>query len=264
MQLFKSVKILHCAQNPLTRHESELSHDAFRHRPQAEFSKEDIGVALDEVHADAFIKYRDSDDQCAVLTSSGDKAFSVGADIKDPPTDPDLWECMPGVGVIIDKQVIAAVAGYCVGGAYCLVQFCDLAIAAENADFFYPEAQMGFCGGLIASTAARLPHKIAMEFMLTGRHFDAQRAYEVGMVNEVVPEGQQVEAAMKYARILANSAPLVVGMIKRFVRDSVTPKGPSELHALARRELLAIRSSDDQKEGGVAFREKRKPNFTGN
>jgi len=55
-----------------------------------------------------------------------------------------------------------------------------------------------------------------------------------------------------------------VGMIKRFVRDSVTPKGPSELHALARRELLAIRSSDDQKEGGAAFREKRKPNFTGN
>ena len=213
---------------------------------------------------DAFIKYRDSDDQCAVLTSCGDKAFSVGADIKDPPTDPDLWECMPGVGVIIDKPVIAAVAGYCVGGAYCLVQFCDLAIAAENADFFYPEAQMGFCGGLIASTAARLPHKIAMEFMLTGRHFDAQRAYEVGMVNEVVPEGQQVEAAMRYARILANSAPLVVGMIKRFVRDSVTPKGPSELHALARRELLAIRSSDDQKEGGAAFREKRKPNFMGN
>ena len=100
--------------------------------------------------------------------------------------------------------------------------------------------------------------------MLTGRHFDAQRAYEVGMVNEVVPEGQQVEAAMKHARILANSAPLVVGMIKRFVRDSVTPKGPSELHALARKELLAIRRSDDQREGGTAFREKRKPNFTGN
>ncbi|MED5225479.1 MAG: enoyl-CoA hydratase-related protein [Pseudomonadota bacterium] len=212
---------------------------------------------------DAFIQFKNSDDQCAVLTSSGDKAFSVGADIKDPPTDPDLWECMPGVGVIVDKPVIAAVAGYCVGGAYCLVQFCDLAVAAENADFFYPEAQLGFCGGLIASTAARIPHKIAMELMLTGKHFDAKRAYEVGMVNQVVPVGKQVEAAMNYAKILANSAPLVVGMIKRFVRDDVTPKGPSELHALARAELFTIRNSEDQQEGGAAFREKRTPIFKG-
>lgn len=212
---------------------------------------------------DAFIRFKNSKDQCAILTSSGDKAFSVGADIKDPPTDPDLWECMPGVGVITEKPVIAAVAGYCVGGAYCLVQFCDLAIAADNADFFYPEAQLGFCGGLIASTAARIPHKIAMEFMLTGKHFDAKRAYEVGMVNKIVPAGQQVEVAMEYAKILAGSAPLVVGMIKRFVRDTVTAKGPSELHALARGELLTIRNSEDQQEGGSAFREKRTPMFKG-
>jgi enoyl-CoA hydratase len=222
-----------------------------------------LSNALVAALRDAFIRFRDSDDQCAVLTSSGDKAFSVGADIKDPPSDPDLWECMPGVGVVIDKPVVAAIAGYCVGGAYCLVQFCDIAVAAENADFFYPEAQMGFCGGLIASTAARLPHKIAMEFMLTGKHFDAQRAYEVGMVNKVVPTGQQVEAAMDYARILANSAPLVIGMIKRFVRDTVTAKGPSELHAMARADLLAIRRSEDQQEGGAAFSEKRKPVFKG-
>ena len=89
--------------------------------------------------------------------------------------------------------------------------------------------------------------------MLTGKHFDAQRAYEVGMVNQVVPVGKQVDVAMDYAKILANSAPLVVGMIKRFVRDTVTPKGPSELHALARAELFTIRNSEDQQEGGAAF-----------
>ena len=65
---------------------------------------------------DAFIRYRDSDDRCAVLTAAGTRAFSVGADITDPPVDPDLWECMPGVGVVLDKPVIAAVSGYCVGG----------------------------------------------------------------------------------------------------------------------------------------------------
>jgi enoyl-CoA hydratase len=212
---------------------------------------------------EAMVRYRDSDDQCAILSGAGDRAFSVGADIKDPPRDPDLWECVPGVGVDIDKPIIAAVAGYCVGGAYVLVQFCDIAVAAENADFFYPEAQLGFCGGLIASCAARIPHKIAMEFMLTGKHFDAQRAYDVGMVNKVVATGEQMAAAMEYAEILRDSAPLVVGALKRFVRNTVTPKGPSEQAGIARRDLLAIRRSEDQQEGGRAFREKRKPVFEG-
>ncbi|MBT5812691.1 MAG: enoyl-CoA hydratase/isomerase family protein, partial [Rhodospirillaceae bacterium] len=110
---------------------------------------------------DAFLQLNDSDDRCAILTSAGGKAFSVGADLKDPPRDPELWECMPGVGVDVDKPLIAAVSGYCVGGAYCLVQFCDIAVADESADFFYPEAQIGFCGGLIAGLASRLPYKIA-------------------------------------------------------------------------------------------------------
>ena len=212
---------------------------------------------------EAMKRYRDSEDRCAILTGAGDRAFSVGADIKDPPRDPDLWECVPGVGVEIDKPMVAAVAGHCVGGAYVLVQFCDIAVAAENANFFYPEAQLGFCGGLIASCAARIPHKIAMEFMLTGKRIDAKRAYEVGMVNKVVPVGQQVEAAMEYATILKDSAPLVVETLKRFVRSTVVPKGPAELAGIARRDLLSIRRSDDQQEGGRAFREKRKPVFNG-
>ena len=212
---------------------------------------------------DAMIQYRDSDDRCAIVTGAGERAFSVGADIKDPPHDPDLWECMPGVGVEVDKPLIAVVNGYCVGGAYVLVQLCDIVVAADNADFFYPEAQLGFCGGLIASCAARIPHKIAMEFMLTGKHFLAERAYEVGMVNKVVPAGQEMDAAMEYAEILKDSAPLVVEMLKRFVRTTVMPKGPAELAAIARRDLLGVRRSEDQQEGGKAFREKRKPVFTG-
>ena len=209
------------------------------------------------------IQFQASNDTCAILTGSGNKAFSVGADLTDPPRDPALWECMPGVGVDLDKPIIAAVSGYCVGGAFCLVQFCDLAIASESADFFYPEAQIGFCGGLIAGVAARIPHKIAMEFMLTGKHFDANRAYEVGMVNKVVPVGQQLEVAMEYAEIMRVSAPLVVKTLKRFVRDTVVQRGPSELSGLAQRELLSISRSDDQQEGGRAFKDKRQPVFKG-
>ena len=213
---------------------------------------------------EAMIRLQQSDDMCAVVTAAGDRAFSVGADLRDPPRETALWECMPGVGVDVDKPLIAAVSGYCVGGAFCLVQFCDFAVASESADFFYPEAQIGFCGGLIAGLAARLPHKIAMEFMLTGKHFDAQRAYEVGMVNKVVPVGQQVEAAMEYAEIMRDSAPMVVRTIKRFVRDTVVNRGPSERSALAQRELLSISRGEDQQEGGRAFKEKRKPVFQEN
>ena len=212
---------------------------------------------------DAFIALNESDDRCAIITSAGDRAFSVGADLKDPPRDPDLWECMPGVGIDVDKPLIAAITGYCVGGAYVLVQMCDIAVADESADFFYPEAQIGFCGGLIASCAARLPYKIAMEFMLTGKHFDAQRAYEVGMVNKVTPKGEHIAGAMEYAKIFRDSSPLVMAMLKRFVRNEVMPRGPSEQAALARRDLLAITRSQDQIEGGRAFREKRQPVFTG-
>ena len=138
-----------------------------------------------------------------------------------------------------------------------------MAIADETADFLYPEAQVGFCGGLIAGCAARIPYKIAMEFMLSGKHFSAQRAYEVGMVNKVVPKGKHIEAAMEYAEIFRDSAPLVMSTLKRFIRNEVMPRGPSEQAALARRDLLAITRSEDQKEGGRAFKEKRKPVFKG-
>ncbi|MFT7578279.1 MAG: enoyl-CoA hydratase [Alphaproteobacteria bacterium] len=211
----------------------------------------------------AFIKLNESDDRCAILRGTGDRAFSVGADLKDPPRDPALWECMPGVGIDVDKPLIAAVSGYCVGGAYCLVQFCDIAVADDTADFFYPEAQIGFCGGLIAGLAARLPQKIAMEFMMTGKHFSAQRAFDVGMVNKVVPKGQLMEGAMEYAEIFRDSAPLVLATLKRFVRDEVIARGPSEQSAYAQRDLLAISRSEDQQEGARSFKEKRKPVFRG-
>ena len=211
----------------------------------------------------AFERLQDGDDRVAILTGAGERAFSVGADLRDPPRDPELWECMPGVGVMVDKPIVAAVQGYCVGGAFCLVEFCDLAVADETADFFYPEAQIGFCGGLIAGLAARIPHKLAMEFMMTGRHFDAERAADIGMVNRAVPRGESMAAAREYATVLRDSAPIVLRTVKRFVRDTVVARGPSELQALARRELLSISRSEDQEEGGRAFREKRKPVFTG-
>jgi enoyl-CoA hydratase/carnithine racemase len=209
----------------------------------------------------ALIRYRDDPEaRCAILCAAGEKAFSVGADIKNGPKE--MWQGVPSVGVVLDKPIIAAVQGYCVGGAYIIVQMCDLVVAAENTRFRYPEAQVGFTGGLIAGCAARIPHKIAMEFMLLGQDLSANRAYEVGMVNRVVPTGEQLSAALDYARILERSAPLVVQTIKNFVGQTL-PKGPAERAALARDPLLTVRDSEDGAEGRAAFKAKRSPNFTG-
>ncbi len=208
----------------------------------------------------AFRSFQASEARSAILRAEGERAFSVGADIKSPPKE--MWQGVPGVGVPLDKPVIACVQGYCIGGAYILVQMCDLVVAADNTVFKYPEAQVGFTGGLIAGCAAKIPHKVAMEFMLLGQDLPVQRAYEVGMVNKVVPLGEQLAAAQQYADIFAVSAPLVVQTIKGLVAETV-PRGPAEVSAIIRDRLLTVKDSLDGAEGRAAFKEKRTPEFKG-
>jgi len=102
-----------------------------------------------------------------------------------------------------------------------------------------------------------------MELMLTGIHMNAQRAYQVGMVNAVVAVQDRVRVANEYAHKLAASAPLVIELLETFTRESVLPRGPSELQAIARGKLLKVSRSEDAREGGRAFAEKRKPRFRG-
>ena len=143
-----------------------------------------------------------------------------------------------------------------------IVQMCDLVVASENAVFKYPEAQLGFTGGLIGSAVARIPHKVAMEFMLLGEDFNAQKALSTGMINKIAPSGKEYEAALEWATILSNSAPLVVQSLKDFAMQTLN-KSPAEIGALSRERLLTIRQSDDGKEGGQAFAENRTPKFKG-
>lgn len=200
-----------------------------------------------------------SDDRVAIVTGAGERAFSVGADLTAPP---ELWRFMPGVGIDVDKPLIAAVNGWCIGGAVVLVQFCDLCVASGNAKFSYPEAKIGISGGLISALSARIPHKIAMELVMLCEDLSAERAYQAGFVNKITSQEDLMPAALEYAERLAGYAPLVLSMIKRFT-GQVLPKGPSEAAGIARRDTEGLIASDDFKEGALSFKEKRPAVFKG-
>jgi enoyl-CoA hydratase len=208
----------------------------------------------------AFAAFDRSAQRVAILTGAGGRTFSAGADVTDLP---ELWRCVPTVGITTDKPIIAATAGWCIGGGLVMAMMCDLLVAAESAKFSYPEGKVGITGGMIAGFAARIPHKIAMELMLLGEPITAQRAYEAGLANRIVPDGRELDEAIAMAHKIIDLAPLALAAMKRFVTDHILPKGPSELAARFAAELATVRNSEDAAEGVRAFKERRKPQYKG-
>jgi enoyl-CoA hydratase/carnithine racemase len=201
----------------------------------------------------------DPDKRVAVLSAAGTKAFSAGADVNDLP---ELWRAIPNVGFQTDKPIIAATSGWVIGGAIVMVMMCDLMVSTRDTLFYYPEAKLGTTAGGISSLVARMPHKLAMEIMLLGTKVPAQRAYDVGFVNRVVPDGEHEAEALAMAEQLLDSAPLVIGAIKQLV-SQVLPVGPIERMVAVSQTIARVRQSEDLQEGIRAFKEKRKPRFTG-
>jgi enoyl-CoA hydratase/carnithine racemase len=220
-----------------------------------------ITAEMCEALHDAWRSFAASDtDRVAILTAAGDDVFSAGADLNAPP--PKFWRAVPNLGVPLDKPVIAATSGLVIGAGVVLVTMSDLCIASDSTKFIYPEAKVGVALGVVSALAARIPHKVAMELALTGAPIDAQRAYDVGFVNRVVPVGRQLAAATEMAEMLAENAPLVIGMLKSAMLRTL-PKSPVELRYEMERAVDGVLESEDAKEGPRAFLEKRKPRFTG-
>jgi enoyl-CoA hydratase/carnithine racemase len=219
-----------------------------------------INPAMVEGLRDAFARLQEGEDRVGILAGAGARAFTAGADVNDVP---QLWRCIPGVGVPLEKPLIACLRGHCIGGGVILLMFADLAVAAADTRISYPEARIGLSGGMIAGLAGRIPHKIAMELMLIGDELPIERALAAGLVNRVVPAGTELAEAKAMAAKLADNGPLVLAMLKRFVGGTVLPKGPVEIAGAASRDVGVVMGSEDLKEGIASFREKRKPRFEG-
>ena len=219
-----------------------------------------IDEALCQRLREAWQRFAAGDDRVAIVTGAGEAAFCAGADLNDTPKA--FWQCVPGLGVPLDKPVVAAISGWCVGGGLVIAMMADLAVATETARFVYPEAKAGIFGGVMPGLVSRMPHKVAMELMLVGDEIGVERAFELGFVNRIVPAGRHLDAAREYAQKIAKNAPLVVQTIKRFA-DATLARGPAERFYPDVARLGAIAASTDREEGAAAFREHREPRFTG-
>ncbi len=222
-----------------------------------------VATALDEIEAD---------DDCwvVVLTGSGDKAFSAGMDLKAFAAGEagDIMGAKGGFGGIAQRQfpkpIIAAVNGSCLAGGFEIMLSCDLVVAVESATFGIPEVKRGLVAG--AGGLVRLPKRvapaIAMEMALTGEPISAHRAYELGLINRVVPAGSLMEAALELAGTIAANAPLAVRTSKQVIKDAgeVPDAKGWEISNAA---IAPVFASADAMEGAVAFAEKRAPNWTG-
>ena len=220
----------------------------------------ELGTALDAFETDDGIG-------CIVITGS-DRAFAAGADIKEMADKTFAQAYTSDFLAAWDrvsqarKPVIAAVAGYALGGGCELAMMCDFIIAADTAQFGQPEINLGLIPG--AGGTQRLTRIVgkskAMELCLSGRRMDAAEAERSGLVARVVPADELMDEALKTAATIASMSLPSVLLAKEAVNRAYETT-LSEGARFERRAFFALFSTDDQKEGAAAFIEKRKPDF---
>jgi len=224
--------------------------------------REQLTAALRRFDADPEVR-------CMVIAGS-DKVFAAGADIRamaerplDAAPDPAgmaFWEELAA----LETPTIAAVSGFALGGGCELALACDMIVADEKARFGQPEVTLGIIpgGGGTQRLARAIGKQRAMEYVLTGRLFDAETAREWGLVNEVVGKGRWLEEALDLARTIAARAPIATRLGKRAVlaaEQTSLSDGLTEERALFERAM----ATEDRVEGMQAFLEKREPDFKG-
>ena len=216
---------------------------------------------------DAVARFNADDAAVLVLTGAGDRAFCAGGDLKEmaelalevPP--PDFLPIF-GRNVEVERPTIAAVNGVAFAGGFLLAQMCDLCIAADHARFGITEAKVGRGAPWAMPLPWLVPPRVALELLLTGDPIDATRAFEVGLVNRVVPGDQLHDAVQELAETIAANAPLSVRAAKQMVYRAAVGRSEDEF-AIADAIWEPVYRSEDAQEGPRAFGERRPPQWKG-
>lgn len=197
-----------------------------------------------------------------VITGAGEKIFCAGMDLKAFAAGEDLAKIGKGFVALrsCKKPLIAAVNGHALAGGFEVVMMCDLIVSVDTARFGIPEVKRGlFAAGGGVRLPARIPLAVAMEMGLTGDPIDANRAAELGIINQVVSAGQLKEAALALAARVTANGPLAVQATKQLMLDEIGNGNPALLGELQK----TVFSSEDAKEGATAFAQKRAPEWKG-
>jgi enoyl-CoA hydratase/carnithine racemase len=226
------------------------------------------GALISAISSTLLDAEKDAEIRAVVLTGTGDRAFCAGMDLADFASGGEAGGGGIGAGFArfidgdINVPVIGAAQATAVAGGFELLLACDLIVASSAAQFGLPEVQRGLFpagGGTFLGT--RVPLGIALEIALTGERFDATRAYELGLLNAVVPPEQVLDKALEYAARIAANGPLGVAATKELVRLGVVDR---ERAKQRQGELMmTVFGSEDAREGATAFIEKRPPVWKG-
>ena len=213
---------------------------------------------------------RDPDQWIAILTGEGERAFSAGNDLKWQAEGGTRDRPDTGFGGITTrfdrtKPLIAAVNGVAMGGGFELALASDIIIAAENAVFALPEPLVGLAAlaGGLHRLPRQIPMKQAMGMILTGRRVPAREAFDLGIVTEVVPEGEALSAAKRWAADIEKCSPLSIRASIETVMKGQTYASVEEAMSADYPAVTRMRESEDFVEGPKAFSEKRPPNWKG-
>ncbi|WP_116377617.1 enoyl-CoA hydratase/isomerase family protein [Mycobacterium sp. MFM001] len=210
---------------------------------------------------------QDADARVLVVTGAGEEAFCAGGDLKEmaqqaltvPPPD---FAPQFGRNIEISKPTIAAVNGVAFAGGFLLAQQCDLVVAAEHATFAITEVKVGRGAPWAAPLSWLVPPRIALQILLTGEPISAARAFDVGLINEVVSADRLRDRAQELGRLIAGNAPLSVLAAKQTAYLSARHR-LEDAYTLAEQIWEPVYHSADAQEGPRAFREKRAPVWRG-